>query len=101
MTTNHKHTPGPWSYDETSRNVVSLTAITVGNRAICHPLYSWDEEANTRLIAAAPDLLTALEDAEFLLRKLAAHPGDILAMRDSLIRSAQDARTAIAKAKGE
>jgi hypothetical protein len=53
--------------------------------------------ANARLISAAPDLLTALEDAEFLLRKAGLMAGP---MRDSFNRSASDARAAIAKATG-
>ena len=55
-------------------------------------------EANAWLIAAAPELLEALEDAEFLLRKFAAYPGP---MQDSAKRSSEDARAAITKAKGE
>lgn len=57
----HKHTPGPW--------VISGSSIwnTETHRAIyasgCKPISKRDEEgqANARLIAAAPDLLEALE----------------------------------------
>ena len=52
---------------------------------------------NAKLFAAAPDLLDALEDAEFLLRKAGNIPGP---MQDSFKRSASDARAAIAKARG-
>lgn len=69
------------------------------NTALIAKLHGPDAEANARLIAAAPDLLAALEDAEFLMRKIALHPNDAWAMRDSFTRSAQDARAAIAKAK--
>lgn len=51
--------------------------------------------ANARLIASAPDLLSALKDAEFLLRKAGLMAGP---MRDSFNRSASDARDAIVKA---
>ena len=44
------------------------------------------------------DLLAALEDAEFLLRKAGLMAGP---MRDSFNRSASDARAAIAKAMGK
>ena len=57
-----------------------------------------ENEANMNLIAAAPDLLAALEDAEFLLRKAGLMEGP---MRDSFNRSASDARAAIAKAMGK
>lgn len=53
------------------------------------------------LVASAPDLLAALVDAEFLLRKLSINPKEIGAMLDTLNRSAADARAAIARAKGE
>lgn len=52
-------------------------------------------KANAALIAAAPDLLAALEDAESLLRKAGQLAGP---MQDSFNRSAADARAAIAKA---
>jgi hypothetical protein len=51
-----------------------------------------------RLTAQNKELLAALEDAEFLLRKAGQFPGP---MQDSFKRSAEDARQAIAKAKGE
>ena len=55
------------------------------------------ERADALLFAAAPELLDALEDAEFLLRKAGSIPGP---MQDSFKRSASDARAAIAKARG-
>jgi hypothetical protein len=55
--TDTKHTPGPWVRNETWGLIVSgdgeVAALHSGN------------EANARLIAAAPELLAALEDAEF------------------------------------
>ncbi len=68
---NTQHTPGPWVFVDGS---------------------------NASLIAAAPDLLEALADAEFLLRKAAQFAGP---MQDSFKRSSADARAAIAKATGE
>ena len=59
----------------------------------------WDDAgANALLISSAPDLLAALEDAEFLLRKAGLMAGP---MRDSFNRSSSDARDAIAKATGK
>ncbi len=54
-----------------------------------------------RLIASAPELLEALENAEFLLRKLAINPREIGRMTDSLKRAGDDMRAAIARATQE
>lgn len=66
MTT--KHTPGPW---ETSRDAVpaghvqiTVYAAADGQRVAT----AFREEANARLIAAAPDLLAAMEEALDALR---------------------------------
>lgn len=45
------------------------------------------------------ELLAALEDAEFLLRKVSTNPREIVFMLDSLKRCAADAREIIEKAK--
>ena len=77
---------------------------SVCNRQECGNVTATDiiaenmERADALLFAAAPDLLDALEDAEFLLRKAGNIPGP---MQDSFKRSANDARAAIAKARGE
>ena len=90
------HTPGPWRvhcdpchYDtasDVSSDCGQLFA-SVGGKA------GWQEqEANARLIAAAPDLLEALFEADrFLSHPL--DPDDIQMARDVI-------RAAIAKAKG-
>ena len=66
-----------------------------GERVICYfPTESAMRQAS--LFSAAPELLAALEDAEFLLRKAGLIAGP---MQDSFKRSATDARAAIAKAK--
>ena len=65
----NKHTPGPWHLD-TARGNTHLSSVFHGkdnrpflerpwNVAICTGPQS---EANARLIAAAPDLLAALEN---------------------------------------
>lgn len=67
-----------------------------GGRIICYfPGEYGMRQAS--LFAAAPELLAALEDAEFLLRKAGLIAGP---MQDSFKRSAADARAAIAKAEG-
>jgi hypothetical protein len=65
-----------------------------GGRVICYfPGEYGMRQAS--LLAAAPELLAALEDAEFLLRKAGLIAGP---MQDSFKRSATDARAAITKA---
>lgn len=86
-----RHTPGPWhlSRHPYDRNYMR---ITCGNDpAKDDTLRGYCGEANARLIAAAPDLLAALE--RLLLS------GDV---RDAAEKSAlTQARAAIAKAEGE
>ena len=66
-----------------------------GGRVVCYfPGEYGMRQAS--LFASAPELLAALEDAEFLLRKAGLIAGP---MQDSFKRSATDARAAIAKAK--
>lgn len=55
-------------------------------------------QSDARLIASTPELLRALEDAEFLLRKVSNNPKEIGSMLDSLKRCAIDAREAIQSA---
>lgn len=117
----HTHTPGPWCFSYYSaaqarkdhpgtdgggangfiqkRGPGNLYPESIAfmphNR---EPEKDAEVEANARLIASAPELLAALEDAEFLLRKAGLMAGP---MRDSFNRSASDARAAIAKATGK
>lgn len=98
-----KHTPGPWigagpSFgDPLPRYTTEIVTEWEGEGgevlAICElPLHHHDNEneANARLIAAAPDLLKALRD-------LLAEADDVIATCP-LTRAA--ARAAIAKAEG-
>ncbi len=97
------HTPGPWATSSADETVV-LTAYESGRAFVASTLAfnssvaDARDHANARLIAAAPDLLAALEDAEFLLRKAGQLSGP---MQDSFKRSASDARAAIAKARDQ
>ena len=60
----NKHTPGPWSYRLNRHTGPTITADS-SDTDIVHLLSITDsgeqELANARLIAAAPDLLAALE----------------------------------------
>ena len=58
----NKHTPGPWNRIKGDRNVYSASGTVCKTPAIIgggSAATNW--EANARLIAAAPDLLEALE----------------------------------------
>ena len=99
MTT--QHTPGPWFandslqlFAETGQHIASLDSSTEGFEG--GTLY-----ANARLIAAAPDLLAALQAVWKFFE-----PVYVSAMADDTERTAQDelidtVRAAIAKATGE
>ena len=102
-----QHTPGPWAVgcpDGKTHYIMVGGHTEIANLPHCRAESSYaiedgfERRANADLIAAAPDLLAALEDSEFLLRKAAQVSGPI---QDSFRRSAEDARAAIAKARGE
>ena len=101
MTTNH--TPGPWAVRFTEQsNVIQIVAHDVGaviaRTAEAHPesgIYS-DIEHNARLIAAAPELLAALDDLVQQIDK-GAKAGRL----DLTVIFTTEARAAIARARGE
>jgi len=85
--TDNQHTPGPWSYSEGTRTIRGpqnhwLASMDSWDGAI-------DHAANARLIAAAPDLLAALQDCVAVPNK--NRPDEVW----------QRARAAIAKATGQ
>ena len=83
-----KHTPGPWSvveYNE-GRNMDIQDSKGAGVLT----------KDNARLIAAAPDLLAALELIEHAA--ISGMDGDMLAALQDIM---QGARAAIAKARGQ
>ena len=96
MTT--KHTPGPWyvgSGTYECRNIYSVASVTDDEGFTYQPIVAsveddgikcWD--ANARLIAAAPDLLEALQEMVRTFAKNHAPAVDV-------------ARAAIARATGE
>ena len=59
-----RHTPGPWQENYTPHQIGIFAPAA--SRSICSiflPVADYEaEEANARLIAAAPDLLAALEE---------------------------------------
>jgi hypothetical protein len=86
------HTPGPWTWDrdETAMQEFRGYSISVpandGSRVVLIPPECIEDEADARLIAAAPDLLAVLED---------------LMTYDETTAKSEEARAALAKAKGE
>ena len=87
----NKHTPGPWNRIKGDRNVYSASGTVCKTPAIIgggSAAANW--EANARLIAAAPDLLEALESII----------SDIIPEDQSNLLWAE-ARAAIARARGE
>lgn len=87
------HTPGPWVLDcENLPHGPKPTLITYVGVPIAKAI---DNYANARLIAAAPELLEALEEAFMALGRAGGN------MITSPIRAEwEKARAAIAKAKG-
>ena len=96
MTTDIKtHTPGEWYASKTGPQ--GLVYTTPGGNIVAVTYSPSDAD----IVAATPDLLEALENAEFLLRKIAEQPQDLPQMLGSISNAAQVARDAIAKAGSE
>lgn len=99
-------TPGPWDarahHPVNAKPYISIHGLwgrKVGEVVLAGESIS-EDIANTRLIAAAPELLEALE----LYEELAKHPfeGDnVRYLNDLAARAASKRRAAIAKAKGQ
>ena len=99
MTTQAKHTPGPWEVFPDNNN--GLFTVGIKSHDYSGTEYgiiaeNIDLEANANLIAAAPELLVALESAAFALESIINLQG-----RAELMPHLQQAQAAIAKAKGE
>lgn len=89
------HTPGPWkATDKVGNNIFHIDASTRGGVAFC------DNEANAALIAAAPDLLEAMEALFKECAMVHKYGGEIYNQKEA-DAAIQAAKAAIAKAKGE
>jgi hypothetical protein len=107
-----QHTPGPWSVYHSVYGPVIDTAdgipvaklhhANVGPDQFSDENDTWPNEANARLIAAAPDMLAALEANDAVFTDLIAYATQSLGARFiAQIRAAAKANdAAIAKAKG-
>lgn len=92
---NSKHTPGPWA--------VNGWSVTIGNWSIstAMPRATIEEsDANARLIAAAPELLEALNWALKNLEEIALPEFEKQGRVTSINNAIEKARAAIAKAEG-
>ena len=93
-----QHTPGPWVAAEEDWHGLPITAADrEGMVHICmvptgfREPFEIEQQANARLIAAAPDMLAALREAERILSGLEI---------DEDCHFTADIRAAIAKAEG-
>ena len=98
------HTPGPWFYKRSGFSTVYIEARIGGGMlqevAACGPTAQGSEqqEANARLIAAAPELLEALRDMLDGWKYIRQSHGDLYGV--GWDRAQEKAETAIAKATG-
>ena len=83
-----KHTPGPWAVEDLKHRYRLRCSIEATDGSLVGESY---EEKNAHLIAAAPELLEALENL------LKVHEGE----GGTQHHAGDIARAAIAKAKGE
>ncbi len=97
-----EHTPGPWQAEEASvRGITQEWFVRVDGDDIAIASDIRDRngnhsEANARLIAAAPELLEALEDLASLAEAAMREVGEY-----DIEAELADARAAIAKATGD
>lgn len=96
-----RHTPGPWTYEQTHNDDI----IWAGNFEVATMVYDRNVvpavEANARLIAAAPDMLEALELLVGELRYVPDVKEYAKEANAEIDRVDAIARAAIAKARGE
>ena len=105
-----KHTPGPWRVIEHSTGM--LCVVGDNDKSLCSVGYNRtegrDDIANARLIAAAPEMLAALQFAEPYIDEWIdmfdpsdEADQDVRKARDECRRGLEQLRAAIAKATGE
>jgi hypothetical protein len=97
MKTTTQHTPGPWQISADGQRVLDSDGEGVLATVYGAACADQDGAANARLIAAAPDLLAALQNAANVLAALAT--GQLKSVRPDSPALAK-ARVAISKAEG-
>lgn len=97
-----KHTPGPWKLSESASRVILGKSEHSGLMGVCVMQNAQSEhyDANARLIAAAPDMLTALEELFKHCAMIHKYGGEASNVREA-DRAQQLALAAIAKARGK
>ena len=108
MTQEAEYTPGPWvHYDDSADGKTNRHEIAAFGKTICHIYHSVPEQdkANARLIAAAPELLEALElmlkPAIKCLEANGATKANNGVTLTYSVRQIENYRAAIAKARGQ
>lgn len=67
---NTKHTPAPWTVNPKAKTNIRHGNLTIANCSSTHDGSREEEEiANAKLIAAAPELLEALQDLTWLIEQ--------------------------------
>jgi hypothetical protein len=98
--TTQRYTPGPWTV-EPRGNLKARQFVEAGEFRIAECI-TRDQEANARLIAAAPDLLATLERLANIADTAASVLWNINRVEAERFKAdARLAHDAIAKAKGE
>lgn len=89
-----KHTAGPWkkAYRNVNEIMTTFHGVMIGNVFV--DIATCNDEADARLIAAAPELLEALEEARLTLEVVQGRGSSVKLTLDIIDR-------AIAKATGE
>jgi hypothetical protein len=103
------HTPGPWIYTRNPENTRWIIDGAPARAIACTAGYEPNNEANARLIAAAPELLEALTgiihhmaDRKVELERMGSGvPLIELLNTTAQYAAVEAARTAIRKARGE
>lgn len=96
-----QHTPGPWAYVRNPESTRWIIDSEPAHAIACTAGFEPDNEANARLIAAAPELLEALE--ELAERAGAFNVSGVYFDEPSMtaeVAALQKAYAAIAKARG-
>jgi hypothetical protein len=100
-----KYTPGPWQYQDSSNNehilIYSNDLAKLPAMVTCHrspnKMSAEEGRANARLIAAAPELLKAMEKAQTAYSLMAKFPNCSQQTKEEFA----EIEKAIAKATGE
>ena len=102
-----QHTPGPWTWPEGCTQIEALADPENSQTyyaPVAHMDVEWSAEAmaaNARLIAAAPELLEALELIDSHLTRCINFSGVNPELRERLEQQQHNARAAIAKVTGD